>query len=404
MAGSDELASLDVAALRAAYGHFLAGGRVLLTGHSHQAWPDVAREAMSFAFDEAARFADDKWSESIFPRIDAVGRQILARLGFDPGDALAFGKSTHELVMRLLSCFPPQRAPVVVTTSAEFHSLYRQLHRLTEEGFSVTWVDASDRATLADRMLDAIRPGTSLVAISAVLFEDAFIVPRLGEIAQRAVEVGAIPLVDAYHAFNTVPIDWGPAKEKIFVTAGGYKYAAFGEGICFLRIPRGTTLRPVDTGWFADFAALEGERSPAVGYGPGGARFSGATFDATPFYRAEAVLAHWERFGLDVPALRAISLRQTRRIIARLDEAGVGEQVVSSRIDERRGPFVSVRTPHAHDVVLRLRARGIFTDARVDLLRLGPAPYLTDDEIDRGTLAAAEEIAKALREDAPLRP
>ncbi|UQA57384.1 aminotransferase class V-fold PLP-dependent enzyme [Polyangium aurulentum] len=397
MGGSDE--ALDLAALRAAYGRFLAGGRVLLTGHSHQAWPDVARDAMDLAFDEAARFVDDKWSESIFPRIDAVGRGILTRLGFDPGDAIAFGKSTHELVTRLLTCFPAQREPVVVTTTAEFHSLYRQLHRLAEEGFRVTWVDAADRASLADRMLEAIKPGTSVVAISAVLFEDAFIVPRLGEIAQRAVEVGAIPLIDAYHAFNAVPIDWGPAKEHLYVTAGGYKYAALGEGVCFLRIPRGTTLRPVDTGWFSDFAALEGERSSKVGYGPGGARFSGASFDATPFYRAQAVLAHWERFGLDVPALRAISLRQTRRIIARLDDAGLGDRVASSRADERRGAFVSVRTPHGHDVVQRLRGRGVFTDARGDLLRLGPAPYLTNDEIDAGTSAAAEEIAKILREN-----
>ncbi len=405
MAGAQEGAGLDVAALRGAYSHFLAGGRVLLTGHSHQAWPDVAREAMLATYDDAARFADDKWSEAIFPRINATGRGILARLGFDPGDAIAFGKSTHELVTRLLTCFPAQRAPVVVTTSAEFHSLYRQLHRLAEEGFRVTWVDASDRASLADRVLEAIQPGTSVVAISAVLFEDAFIVPRLGEIAERAVEVGAVPLIDAYHAFNAVPVDWGKAKEELFVTAGGYKYAAFGEGVCFLRIPRSTTLRPVDTGWFADFASLEGERSSAVGYGPGGARFSGASFDATSFYRAEAVLAHWERFGLDVPALRAISLRQTRRIIARLEEAGLGERVASPRADERRGAFVSVRTPHGHDVVLRLRARGVFTDARGGLLRLGPAPYLTDDEIDAGTSAAAEEIHKVLREThAPLRP
>ena len=34
---------LDVDALRAAYSHFLKGGRVLLTGHSHQAWPDVVK-------------------------------------------------------------------------------------------------------------------------------------------------------------------------------------------------------------------------------------------------------------------------------------------------------------------------------------------------------------------------
>src|SRR5262249_55802464 len=150
-------------------------------------------------------------------------------------------------------------------------------------------------------------------------------------------EIGAIALVDAYHAFNVVPLEWGPAKESAFVTAGGYKYAAFGEGVCWLRIPKDCALRPIDTGWFADFAALEGARSRAVGYGPGGARFAGATFDPASFYRAEAVLDHWERFGLGPEELRAISLAQTGRVLARLDAHGLGDRVATPRDPERRG-------------------------------------------------------------------
>lgn len=394
---SDEAGHVrDLNAFRAAYGRFLTGDRVLLTGHSHQAWPDVARDAMLEAFDDAARFVDDKWSRSVFPKMDAVGRGILRRLGFDKGDAISFGKSTHELVTRLLSCFPLASGPRVVTTRSEFHSLHRQLSRLVEDGLRVTWIDTKDRETLVDRFLEAIVPGTSVVAISAVLFEDAYVVPRIGEIAARAVSVGAVPLVDAYHAFNVVPIEWGPAKDALFVTGGGYKYAELGEGICFLRFPAATKLRPADTGWFADFSALDGERTHVVGYGPGGARFSGATFDPTPIYRADAVLRHWDHFALDVPALRVISTRQTRRVLARLDEAGLADHVESPRVDERRGAFVAVRSPGAGRVVERLRARGIFVDSRGDFVRIGPAPYLTDDEIDRGTLAVAEEIRREI--------
>jgi selenocysteine lyase/cysteine desulfurase len=233
-----------------------------------------------------------------------------------------------------------------------------------------------------------------MLALSAVLFEDAYVVPRLGEILACAAEVGAIPLVDAYHAFNVVPIDWGPAKPALFVAAGGYKYAAFGEGVCWLRIPAGCALRPVDTGWFADFGSLAAADGDAVAYGPGGARFAGATFDPTAFYRAGAALAHWDRFGLTVPRLRAISLRQTDRILTHLDEAGLGAAIVTARDPERRGGFVAVRTPRASDVVARLRARGVFVDARRDLLRLGPAPYLIDDEIDRGVAAAIDELRR----------
>jgi selenocysteine lyase/cysteine desulfurase len=384
----------DLPALRAAYSRFLTGDRVLLTGHSHQAWPDVARDALLLSFDDAARLVDDKWDQAIFPMIDRVGSAILERMGFDAGDAIAFGKSTHELVFRLLTCFPAAKRPRIVTTTGEFHSLHRQLARLAEEGADVVWVPAEPREGLADRLLEAIIPGTAMVAFSAVLFEDAHVVPRLGEIAARAVEVGAVPLVDAYHAFNAVPIAWGPAKDQLFVTAGGYKYAEFGDGICWLRVPRESALRPVDTGWFADFAALSAPRSLAVSYGSGGARWSGATFDASAIYRADAVLAHWERFGLTVPRLRAISLRQTRRILGVLDAHGRGADVLSARDDDRRGGFVTVRHDDAGGVVKRLRAENVFTDARRDRLRLGPAPYLTDAEIDRGVLAAIEAMAR----------
>ena len=384
---------LDLPTFRAAYSRFLASpeatGRILLTGHSHQAWPDAARDALAVCFDDAARLADDKWGGAVFPRVDAVGKKILGRMGFDEADPIAFGKSTHELVFRLMTCFRAAERPRIVTTESEFHSLYRQASRLAEEGFDVVWVPGWPREGLAERILDALVPGTRMVAFSAVMFEDAFVVPRLGDILARAKEIGAAALVDAYHAFNVVPLDWGPAKDSAFVTAGGYKYASFGEGICWLRIPRDCALRPVDTGWFADFAALEGPRSHAVGYGPGGDRFAGATFDPSCFYRAEAALAHWERFGLSPDRLRAISLRQTGRVIARLDACGLGDRVVSSRDEARRGGFVSVRTHEADTAVRALRKQGVFVDARGDLLRLGPAPYLTDEELDRGVDLAA---------------
>jgi len=382
---------LDLATLRAAYARFLVEDRILLTGHSHQAWPDVVRDALVLAFDDAARFVDDKWEAAVFPRVEAVGAAILERLGFDRDDAIAFGRSTHELVFRLLSCLELSEGPRIVTTTSEFHSLRRQLLRLGEAGASVVWVDAQPREGLADRILEALTPGTAMIALSAVLFEDAYVVPRLDEIIERAREIRAIMLVDAYHAFNVVPLEWGSAKESVFVTAGGYKYAEFGDGICWLRIPKDCALRPVYTGWYSDFGALA-RPTERVAYGAGGARFAGATFDPVPFYRAEAVLAHFTRFGLTPSLLRTISLRQTRRLITRFDERGLGAKLVSSRDDARRGGFVAVRAPNAVALTRRLRERGVFVDARGDLVRLGPAPYLSDDEIDRGALALIDEI------------
>jgi len=381
---------------REAYGHFLRPDRILLSGHSHQAWPDVAREAQLRAFDDAARWVDDKWGPT-FEVLASVGRRINARTGFSEGDPIAFGESSHQLVYRLLSCFPLAQRPKVVTSTAEFHSLYRQLSRMQEEGLEVVWVDAQPREGLVDRVIEAAGEGTTLVALSAVLFEDAWVVPGIDRLISHCVSIGAVPLIDAYHAFNCVPIDWGPDRDAAFVTAGGYKYAGFGNGICWLRFPPSCTLRPVYTGWFSDFAHLADPRdtSAPVAYGPGGFRFAGSTFDASAAYRADAVLDHWDRFGFDLERLAATYRAQTGRIIERLDEAPGTFELLSPRAAEQRGPFVTVRHRQAGAVVERLRERGVFVDARADRLRLGPAPYLTDDEIDRG-VSAAIEVARSL--------
>ncbi len=387
----------QLTSFRAAYSRFALDERILLSAHSHQAWPDVAREAQLEVFDETARLVDDKWDQAVLPIMDEVGKQVLVRLGFEPGDAIAFAESTHQLVFRLLSTLDLSAKPRVVTTSSEFHSLHRQLMRLGEDGLDVHWVDATEREKLTDRLLEAIVPGVSLVALSAVLFEDAYIVQRLDEVIARGQEVGALVLIDAYHAFNVVPLQFGPQRENLFVTAGGYKYAGFGEGLCFLRIPADCELRPAYTGWFADFGALAEPRDLGrrISYASGGARFAGATFETSAVFRARAVLAHWERFGLGVTELRQISSRQTARIIARLDEAALGGDLVSSRDSERRAGFVTLRVNRAKDVVVALRERGVYADARGDLLRLGPAPYLLDEEIDRG-VACLREAVEAL--------
>jgi kynureninase len=49
--------------------------------------------------------------------------------------------------------------------------------------------------------------------------------------------------------------------------------------------------------------------------------------------------------------------------------------------DDRRGGFLAIRTSRAAAVAQGLRGRGVLVDARGDILRLGPAPYLSDDQL-----------------------
>ncbi len=58
-------------ALAPHYSRARVGERLLLTGHSHQAWPDCAAEGQLEAFEHAARMLDDKW-ERAFAKADEV--------------------------------------------------------------------------------------------------------------------------------------------------------------------------------------------------------------------------------------------------------------------------------------------------------------------------------------------
>lgn len=382
---------MNASSLRAHYRRFLRADRVLLTGHSHQAWPDVAREAVVAAFDDAAAHVDDKWSEA-FAAADAVRAAVASRMLASPRQ-VALGQNTHELVARALSAIPAGRRGHLVTTAGEFHSIRRQLARLREEGVEVDAVDVDPVSTLAERLAARVRDDTGAVLVSSVLFETSTRVPHLADLADRCARLGAIFVVDSYHAFNVVPFDLASLGPGAFVVGGGYKYAQWGEGVCFLVVPEGCALRPAYTGWFAEFASISRPDPTRVAYGDEGAdRFAGATYDPVSHYRARAVARFFDEHALDVAALRARSLAQTRRVIAALDAAGA--DLRTPREDDARGGFVSVRFSDAAARCDALRAQGVFVDHRGDLLRIGPAPYTTDDELDAGVAAVLSAGAR----------
>ncbi|MBL8952535.1 MAG: aminotransferase class V-fold PLP-dependent enzyme [Myxococcaceae bacterium] len=369
--------------LRPHYSAFLEAGRVLLTGHSHQAWPDAAREGQLEAFDDAARHADDKWGAA-FAAADAV-RAYVGRLLDCAPSQVALAPNTHELVTRMLSACDLRGRPHLVTTTGEFHSITRQLKR-AKGLVDVTWVEAQPAATLAERLAAAVTERTAAVLVSTVLFETSERVPNLPELVRSARAKGAEVLLDAYHAFGVVPFTVAElGAQDAFIVAGGYKYAQWGEGTCFMRVPP-RAFEPVLTGWFAGFGDLAHARGETIGWGASGAeRFAGSTYDPTSHYRARAVIRFFTREGLNVARLRELSLEQTSRMFELLE----GLDVVTPREPERRGGFVSIRLPDAAAVAKRLHGRGVLVDHRGELLRLGPAPYTLDEELERGCREAA---------------
>jgi kynureninase len=379
------------------YSRFRVSERLLLTGHSHQAWPDVAFEGQLEAWSDAAEQVDEKWGRAM-EKAELVRRGFARLLGERDG-IIALGQNTHELVTRFLSALPLRDRPRLVSTDGEFHTLRRQLDRLAEERvIQVVKVSAGPAATLAARLAAAVNDHTSAVLASSVLFESAHVVPGLGATLAACRRVGAELLVDAYHHLNVVPFSLQhEGLEDAFVVGGGYKYCQLGEGNCFLRVPPGREhLRPVLTGWFSEFAQLSASASGAVFYGEGPDRWAGATYDPTSHYRAARVFDFFEAQGLTPEVLRATSQHQVGMLAARFDALDIDPRVLARDREvplADLGGFLALRGPKAGTIRARLRERGVWADHRGDVLRLGPAPYLTDAQIEAAMAALGEAVA-----------
>jgi len=380
------------------YTRFRVAERLLLTGHSHQAWPDVAFEGQVEAWNDAAALVDEKWGRAA-EKADRVRRGFARLLGSEPAE-VALGQNTHELVLRFLSALPLEQRPRLVTTDGEFHSIRRQLNRLAEDGrLEVVKVSADPPDAIAERLCRAIDGRTAAVLVSSVLFGNAAIVTGLGTVASACREGGAELLVDAYHHLNVVPFSLASTHlDEAFVVGGGYKYCQLGEGNCFLRVPpHAREYRPIITGWYGEFAHLTDAAKGRVPYAEGADRWAGATYDPTSHYRAARVFDFFEEQKLTPERLRSISQHQVGLLAERFDALDLSPDVIArdrSGPLDRIGGFLALRSPRAGAISEELRKQAVMTDYRGDLLRFGPAPYLTDAQLETAMAALKPAITR----------
>ncbi len=380
------------------YAQFRVDKRLLLTGHSHQAWPDVAFDGVKEAWFDAATHLDDKW-QFAFEKARQV-EQGFSRLLNDSDGDYALAENTHTLVVRFLSALDLKNRPRLVTSDSEFHSIRRQLDRLTEEGVEIVRVESQPHETFTERLASEVNAITAAVLVSSVFYNSGQICNGLSEVMSACRQQGAELLVDTYHHLNVVPFDIArEGLEQAYMVGGGYKYCQLGEGNCFLRIPPGCQLRPLITGWYADFESLNGNHDHQVNYGDGGQRFAGATYDPTSHYRAAKVFEFFASNGLDPLLLREINQYQTALLLARFDALDLPPDFICrdhTISQPQRGGFIALHSPHAAALTQALHARQFYCDSRGDTLRLGPAPYLNDQQLLNAMELFAEVVGKKI--------
>ncbi|MEE2023994.1 MULTISPECIES: aminotransferase class V-fold PLP-dependent enzyme [Alkalimonas] len=380
------------------YQHFLQGhqGKQHFASHSHHFWPDVTRQAMLDYWDLSARCSDEKWQTIFAEVLPQTQRLLAAQLGSQQPEQLVFAPNTHELVMRLLSCFDWRKPIRVLTTDSEFYSFQRQVSRMQEDGLvELTVIPTEPFADFEQRFIAAANSNEfELIFCSQVFFNSGVAIADLTDFVQQLAAVSqAMIAIDGYHAFMALPLDVSAIESRIFYLAGSYKYAQAGEGCCFMLCPKGNQYRPVYTGWFAEFGALAQQRPEQVPYSTNGFRFAGATMDYSALYRLRAVLLLLQQEQLTVPVihryvqqLQQVFLQQLRALVPSV----LNETQLLQRNLQQHGHFLTFALPTADDAAAVsnfLKQHHILTDYRGNRLRFGFAMYQCADQFDLGCLA-----------------
>lgn len=382
------------------YSHAAVAQRINLTGHIHQALPDVCEKAYKEHWDCLNKSGEERWDE-VFSRADRLRQGFTSMLEANV-ENIALASSVHELIVRFLSALALDKGGRIVTTDMEHPSLARQLQRLAEfNNIEVVQVSALPASDVVERIAAQINDKTLAVCVSSVNFITGHQALELDTLLPLCQKVGAELLVDAYLSVNVQHFSIEDYNfQQAFVVGGGAKYCQMGNGNCFMHVPEGRTFRPVVTGWFGHDDAMKyhGGIEPLV-YPENARVFDGSTYDGVPYFRACRVLDYFQEKSLTVDFLADVNHHQLTLLSNAFRQLELPKNLIDMPLDvEYLGGFLALDTPYAKPLCEKMRDRGVHTDFHQNWLRFGPAPYLCDEQLEDGMLALEESLREVKHE------
>jgi kynureninase len=325
------------------------------------------------------------WAEGWWTMPLSVGDQIGRIVGAPPG-TVCMHQNVSIAEAIVLSCFQDPGARNRVVYERENFPSVRYVYE-AQHGLDVVVCEN------AAAVVDAIDERTLLVPVQHVVYNSAEI-QDVTAIVERAHEVGAHVVLDAYQSAGTVPLDV-TALGVDFAVGGSVKWLCGGpgNGWLYVRPDLIERLEPAATGWQAHARPFAFE--PEMEYAEGIARFLTGTPNVPALYAATPGYDVIEEIGVE--RIRENSLRQTQLLIDGADARGF--DVRSPREAERRGGAVIVHVPSFEAVHKELAERQILCDFRPDAgIRLGPHYFTSDDELVHALDQVAEIVETGAHE------
>lgn len=357
----------------------ILGETVYLISHSLGAMPKRTYERLHEYADMWATRGVRAWAEGWWDMPVTVGDEVARIIGAAPG-SVVMHQNVSICQSLILSCFEPSpKRNKIVYSELNFPSVMYVYEAHARDGkLRIETVASDDGNTIPlDRFLAAIDEETLLVPFSHVLFKSAFL-QNARAITERAHEVGAMVVLDAYQSAGTVPFNVSELNVD-FATGGSVKWLCGGPGAGYLYVRPDLQgqLQPKTTGWMAHeepFAFATDLR-----YASDIRRFLHGSPAIPALYAAQSGYRIINEIGVD--RIRQKSVRQTTRLIALAEAAGF--EVTSPKDANDRGGTITVGHPNAAAITKELIRREFICDFRPGAgVRISPHFYTSDDELE----------------------
>ena len=318
------------------------------------------------------------WAEGWWDMPVTTGNEIARIIGADPG-TVVMHQNVSICQSLILSCFEPTpKRNKIVYSELNFPSvMYVYEAHARNNKLRIQTVPSDDGITISlDRFLEAIDEETLLVPFSHVLFKSGFL-QNAKAITERAHEVGAMVVLDAYQSAGTVPFNVKDLNVD-FATGGSVKWLCGGPGAGYLyvRPDLHQQLQPKTTGWMAHEEPFAFDTE--LRYATDIRRFLHGSPAIPALYAARSGFNIINQIGVE--RIREKSTRQTELLIQLAEEAGFN--VTSPKNPADRGGTITVGHPDAAAITSELIRREFIVDYRPGAgVRISPHFYNTDEEL-----------------------
>lgn len=352
---------------------------VYLISHSLGAMPKGTYDRLHEYADMWATRGVRAWAEGWWDMPVTVGNDVAPIIGAEPG-TIVMHQNVSICQSLILSCLEPKpERNKIVYSELNFPSVMYVYEAHARDGkLRIETVPSDDGITVSlERFLEAIDEETLLVPFSHVLFKSGFL-QNAKAITERAHEVGAMVVLDAYQSAGTVPFNVKELNVD-FATGGSVKWLCGGPGAGYLyvRPDLQNQLEPKTTGWMAHEQPFAFETE--LHYAPNIRRFLHGSPAIPALYAAQSGYKIINEIGVE--KIRDKSVRQTTRLIELAEEAGF--TVTSPKSSADRGGTITIGHEEAAALTTELIRREFIVDYRPGAgVRISPHFYTKDEELE----------------------